>query len=101
MRAEPGHDGGSKLAPGAEIPLRPASPPPLPPISDGQRVVSLGTTPASAISGYRPPDRVTVEVSRELLKQLSEWSRPVQVRIDHTDNGYEITTRTHDCRQAS
>jgi hypothetical protein len=69
-------------------------------ISDGQHVVSLGTTPDSAISGYQPrtegvgPDAfVTVQVSRELLEQLSEWSRPVQVKIERHGDEYEMISR--------
>lgn len=40
-----------------------------------------------------PPEMVTVKVSRKLLEQLGEWSRPLQVKIEHTDNGYEMITR--------
>lgn len=40
-----------------------------------------------------PPEMVTVKVSRKLLEQLGEWSRPVQVKIEHTGNGYEMITR--------
>jgi hypothetical protein len=63
---------------GAEIPPRPPRPP-------------------GAVEGVGPNAYVTVQVSRELLEQLGDWSPPVQVMITHVGSGWEMIARTHSC----
>jgi hypothetical protein len=42
---------------------------------------------------------VWVEVSRELLDQLGEWSQPIQVRVTQRPDGkWTMEARTHTCR---
>lgn len=46
------------------------------------------------------PD-VTVKVSRELLAELGQWSKPVQVMIERLPTGeYEMIARTYTQEQA-
>jgi hypothetical protein len=43
---------------------------------------------------------VSVQVSKELLEQLGEWSPPVEVKIIKLDSGeYEMVARTHTCEE--
>jgi len=44
-------------------------------------------------------DPVFVLVAPELIAELGEWSRPVQVRVERrSDGGWEMTARAHECQ---
>ena len=42
-------------------------------------------------------DPVLVLVAPELVTELGEWSRPVQVRIERRNGAWEMIARTHKC----
>jgi len=42
-------------------------------------------------------DPVLVLVAPELVTELGEWSRPVQVRIERRNGAWEMIARTHIC----
>jgi hypothetical protein len=40
---------------------------------------------------------MTIKISPELLKQLGEWSPPVQFMVQQEGGEYTLVARTHTC----